>query len=125
MSLVTKTGFDFYFDKTACETCNSLCCRGAPGDVWATRYEVEAICEFLNINLIDGLERYFRRAGNMFLINEIFMDDDCPCVFLLPGKGCSIYDVRPAQCRTFPFWDYFKTHIQEVCDECPGVFKLS
>jgi Fe-S-cluster containining protein len=120
MSKITRSGFDFCFDEAACETCDSLCCRGTPGKIWATRNEVEAICKYLNINLIDGLELYFRRAGARFLINEIFLEDDCPCVFLVPGEGCLIYYVRPSQCRTFPFWEYFKTHKQELFNECPG-----
>jgi len=29
---------------------------------------------------------------------------DYGCVFLDPFGQCSIYDVRPVQCRTYPFW---------------------
>ena len=124
MAPLTKPGFDFCFDPGACKTCNSRCCRGEPGNIWATDQEVQAICDLLEINLIDGLERYFKRVGNRFSITEIAQGSDCPCVFLLPGKGCSIYGARPVQCRTFPFWKYFKTRVQELCDECPGVTRL-
>ena len=30
--------------------------------------------------------------------------DDGACIFLNPIGQCSIYDVRPIQCRTYPFW---------------------
>lgn len=30
--------------------------------------------------------------------------DDLDCIFLENGKQCGIYDVRPVQCRTYPFW---------------------
>ena len=30
--------------------------------------------------------------------------DDGACTFLNPIGQCSIYDVRPIQCRTYPFW---------------------
>lgn len=36
-----------------------------------------------------------------------------------------IYEVRPTQCRTFPFWDYFKTRVDELKLECPGVVDVS
>ncbi|NLO17741.1 MAG: YkgJ family cysteine cluster protein, partial [Arcobacter butzleri] len=27
----------------------------------------------------------------------------------------------PTQCRSFPFWDYFKDNITEVQKECPAI----
>ena len=30
--------------------------------------------------------------------------DDAACIFLNPIGQCNIYDVRPIQCRTYPFW---------------------
>lgn len=70
------------------------------------------------------MELYFKRVGNCFSIKEIFIENDWPCVFLLPEKGCLIYPVRPIQCRTFPFWNYYKTNDGELFDECPGVHRL-
>ena len=32
-----------------------------------------------------------------------------------------IYDARPNQCITFPFWDYYKTRLDELKQECPGI----
>ena len=26
------------------------------------------------------------------------------CIFWDPGQGCLVYDARPTQCRTWPFW---------------------
>lgn len=45
------------------------------------------------------------------------------CVFFENGK-CGVYEARPTQCRTYPFWpenvskDDFK---ESVKTECPGV----
>jgi hypothetical protein len=45
------------------------------------------------------------------------------CVFYDRAKGCTVYSVRPRQCRTWPFWE------SSVCDKeaweqtrrgCPG-----
>jgi hypothetical protein len=30
--------------------------------------------------------------------------DDAPCVFYDGSVGCTIYEGRPTQCRTWPFW---------------------
>jgi Fe-S-cluster containining protein len=34
---------------------------------------------------------------------------------------CKIYNSRPKQCRTFPFWEDFKNNTKELIKECPGV----
>ncbi len=38
--------------------------------------------------------------------------------------NCSIYEHRPKQCRTFPFWEYFKKNYNELEKECIGVKQL-
>lgn len=45
------------------------------------------------------------------------------CVFL-NGKECSVYEARPTQCRTWPFWPENmgpKAWSKEVKSFCPGV----
>jgi Fe-S-cluster containining protein len=45
------------------------------------------------------------------------------CVFFKEGK-CSIYQHRPIQCRTFPYWPEVSSRddIQaELAKECPGI----
>jgi Fe-S-cluster containining protein len=45
------------------------------------------------------------------------------CVFLGEGRRCRIYAVRPAQCRTYPFWPELETR-QAWRDEarrCEGI----
>jgi Fe-S-cluster containining protein len=50
-------------------------------------------------------EKYLSRVGFKLSINEDTSTHDC--VFLREngqGKVCAIYSVRPAQCRSWPFW---------------------
>ena len=63
------------------------------------------------------------KAGYKYSIKERQISKDSyACVFFdLNKKQCSIYDVRPTQCRTFPFWEYFKNNIEEVKEECPAI----
>lgn len=45
------------------------------------------------------------------------------CVFWKDG-GCSVYDYRPLQCRSFPFWDSIMCSPQawkRMSGECPGM----
>ncbi len=55
------------------------------------------------------LERYTRRIGQRRSLNETRTSFGHDCVFLdrttHPGKAiCGLYDARPMQCRTWPFW---------------------
>lgn len=89
--------------KFTCTQCGN-CCSGDPGYVWATKEEIRRISEFLGRT--DGwLDRkHLRRVGFRYSLTE---RPDGDCIFLTRegGKtGCSIYSVRPLQCRTWPFW---------------------
>ena len=47
------------------------------------------------------------------------------CLFL-DGTRCAVYDGRPKQCRTWPFWPEHmdaKTWSREIESFCPGVGK--
>lgn len=53
-------------------------------------------------------------------------DPELDCVFL-DGTRCSVYEARPEQCRTWPFWPENmvdqRTWNEEVVSFCPGVGK--
>lgn len=87
-----------------CTQCGN-CCSGDPGYVWATKTEVAQIAEFLGRT--DGRldEEHLRRVGLRYSLTEKPNGD---CIFLKREGGksmCSIYSVRPTQCRTWPFWN--------------------
>jgi Fe-S-cluster containining protein len=48
---------------------------------------------------------------------------DGHCVFLVDER-CSVHEVKPVQCRTFPFWEELletpETYRAQVLDFCPG-----
>lgn len=87
-----------------CTQCGN-CCTGAPGYVWVTREEIGRISGFLERD--DGWldKSQLRRVGFRYSLTERSNGD---CVFLQHVDGrriCSIYPVRPLQCRTWPFWN--------------------
>lgn len=100
-----------------CTGCGS-CCRGE-GYVWMTTPEVEAIAAFLGLSLNDFGRRYLRRVGGSLSLTEKPNHD---CIFW--DDGCTVYSVRPTQCRTFPFWpENLATPgaWEAVAQQCPGV----
>lgn len=83
-----------------CTGCGK-CCTGAPGYVWVSPEEAQKIADHLQVSLEDFLRRYTRKVNGHLSLTEDPTSFDC--VFLR-GKQCSIYEVRPEQCRTYPWW---------------------
>jgi Fe-S-cluster containining protein len=115
--------FSYKFDANKCAQCEGNCCIGESGYIWITPKEIGDLAKFLNISEQELFAKYVFKHGYKFSIKEKQLDENnFACVFFdLDKKQCSIYDVRPSQCRTFPFWDYFKNRINEVKEECPAI----
>ena len=120
-----QKGYNYRFDPKACETCKGNCCIGESGYIWVTPVEINELAHHLGIEKEVFMQSYLQKAGYRFSLIEKKYDNGYACTFFdLEKRQCSIYDVRPSQCRTFPFWDYFKTHQEEVEAECPGILPL-
>lgn len=86
-----------------CAQCGS-CCGGVPGTISFTDGELAKMAARLGVSEAEFLERYvwYKYDGKRSLRER----DDLDCIMLdSETKRCTIYDVRPAQCRTFPFWE--------------------
>lgn len=120
--MIEKKGFAFSFDERACETCNGHCCIGESGYIWVSKTEITAIAAKLEMDTEEFKKVYLEKVGYKYSIREVKKGESYECVFFDSGiSGCSIYDVRPTQCRTFPFWDYFLKNPKEAGKECPGI----
>ena len=114
----------------SCTQCGN-CCTGPPGFVWASIEEQHAIARRLGLPLDQFRKQYARRIGKRWSLEEVYNPQQrgYDCVFLVrdpqTGKaGCSIYEDRPAQCRTWPFWpENLESHRtwRTVARNCPGV----
>lgn len=115
--------YGYCFDASKCTSCGGKCCRGESGYIWIKPSDIEAISKFLGIKIEDFAIMYVIKVGHRYSLNEKKLgDDDYACVFFDEEKEqCSIYELRPIQCRTFPFWEQFKKNEKEVRDECPGI----
>jgi len=123
--LIKKEGFDFEFDPLGCNSCEGNCCRGESGYIWTKYAEIEKMAKLLEMSLEDFAKIYLRKVGHRYsLIEKELGDGDFACIFFDEvSKGCKIYEARPLQCRTYPFWDSFKDkdYQKELRAECPAV----
>lgn len=102
-----------------CTRCGK-CCTGAPGFVWVNDEEIEGIAEFLGVGVeeVTGLHTRLAKRGRTLRDNR-----DGDCVFYDRTQGCTIYPVRPRQCRTWPFWHSNVESAEaweQTCVVCPG-----
>jgi uncharacterized protein len=84
-----------------CTRCGK-CCSGFPGFVWVNDDEALAIAEYLELPLDEVLGLYTRLFDNRRSLRDRLSND---CIFYDAEMGCTIYPVRPRQCRTWPFWE--------------------
>ena len=124
MSLKHQEGYPFAFETRACSTCPGKCCTGNSGHIWATPEEVEAMAESLGLSFRQFATRYTYREEGRFSLKEVQRSQgDFACIFF--DRGCKIYEVRPEQCRTFPFWDHLRRNPSVLKGECPGIVHTS
>ena len=120
--LIEAAGFDFRFNPEACGQCRGQCCRGESGSVHVNEQELRTLADYLQINIVDFINTCLIRKANRLTIREKRTEKESVCLFFdTDNSRCSVYAVRPVQCRTFPFWEYFKKHPSLAAAECPGV----
>jgi hypothetical protein len=121
--IVSKNGYDFKFQPSACYECGGKCCTGESGYIWAKYQEIENMAEFLSLSIDEFASKYLKKVKHRYsLVEKQIGENDYACIFFnTTTKMCEIYDVRPTQCRTFPFWEQFKGNEDEVKKECIGI----
>ena len=116
-----REGFPFSW---ACRRSGN-CCAIPGGFVRVDDGEAAAIAQFLGMAPAAFRSRYLQPDGERLkdgLGNR--------CVFLQDGAvaGCAIYPVRPAKCRSFPFWPELRDDpalLALVQRACPGIQAIS
>src|SRR5688572_15844989 len=85
-----------------CTQCGD-CCTGAPGYVWVNQEEIAALARRLNLPVDEFEQKYVRRVGIRKSLTE-FPNGDC-VLFDGQARKCTVYEDRPRQCKTWPFWE--------------------
>ena len=104
----------------SCTQCGN-CCTGDPGVVWVTEQDIANIAELTGKSRGEIRLLHTRIMGGRVSLREHANGD---CTFFDPeNRTCTIYEARPTQCRTWPFWN---SNLQspeswrEVKRTCPG-----
>ena len=97
------------------------CCasRGEYGYIYLTREDRERLASRLGLGIDTFLQTYCSVTDGFVHLR----DPERDCEFL-EGARCGVYEARPSQCRTWPFWPEnlnARTWKAEVATFCPGV----
>jgi hypothetical protein len=113
-----------------CTQCGD-CCTGAGGYVLFTPEEAASLARRLGVSEEEFIGRYTHDTSAGRSLREVPGEFGLDCVFLnrttFPGRAvCGVYEDRPMQCRTWPFW---KSNLASpsawarASRSCPGMNK--
>jgi len=104
----------------SCTACGK-CCK-VDGDVWLAPEEVSQITQHLDLNISEFRSEYIKAEilptdGNEGESWMCLKRDEGACIFLGGDNMCKIYDYRPIQCLTYPFWPSLLSDAEAWRDE--------
>jgi len=111
----------------SCVRC-STCCRFESGFVFLSRKDASLLCDALNVGEKEFTETYCRwiRSEKEAYLLSLKEKSNRDCIFWSaePREGCVVYNSRPIQCRSFPFWESVlneKSSWDMTAKSCPGM----
>jgi Fe-S-cluster containining protein len=98
-----------------CTGCGG-CCTGPDGYVFLGESDLRVLAKHFRLSPEQFSQKYTRFVdGKLALLDKNSIGD---CVFL-KDKRCSVYEARPVQCKTFPWW----THNLETLEDWENAAK--
>jgi Fe-S-cluster containining protein len=104
-----------------CQPGCTNCCE-QQGFVYLTEGDLKRIAEYMGMTAASFERKYVYRTNHRLRLR---VPRHSQCHFLREG-GCSIHEVKPAQCRAFPFWPELvddKREWKQTAKYCPGIGK--
>lgn len=124
---MTKTKQDEWMSSGLRFECqqSGRCCtsHGEFGFVYLTREDRAKMAKHLGLTAAEFKQKYCEKTDGIWHLIERKGNPDC---LFLKGKQCGVYEARPTQCRTWPFWPdnmNAKTWKSEIAAFCPGIGK--
>lgn len=116
----TKEESGLRFECTRC----GACCRRDDGHLFLSAVDLRRLAEHLTLSDEEFFLQYCEIV-DVRLAQRVSLaaDPDGRCVFL-DGNRCAVYEHRPLQCRSFPFWASNLADTEawnSVGQVCPGV----
>ncbi len=103
------------FECTGC----GACCKLGGGFVYPSLEDVGFAAKHMGLSITNFTETYMEIHEGQY----VFKNKGDNCIFY-GENGCTIYEGRPTQCRTYPFW---KANLKSsyrwkmIEEECEGV----
>lgn len=118
MHWYAKDGLQF-----SCTGCG-YCCGVEPGYVFLSKNDVTQLSAVLGITEEQCMNLYCRKIdmGSFYMVSLLEKEGNS-CIFL-EKQGCSVYQGRPSQCKTYPFWEQVVDSEESWKREekyCPGI----
>jgi hypothetical protein len=107
-------GLDF-----TCTRCGKCCRdRDEPTFVFVEEDDILALSEHLGLSVKRFISRYCAWDEDGYILTK----KPGACIFWSEEVGCEVYEARPVQCRTWPFWasNLREENWEEAADFCPG-----
>lgn len=106
-----------------CQRCSN-CCRHEPGFVFLSYNDLKRLESGTGLSRSEFVSEYCRGvyihgAYRLSLVEK----ENYDCIFWTP-EGCKVYEHRPLQCRSYPFWPENLENRQRwdaLRIACPGV----
>ena len=111
-----------------CTLCGN-CCTGPEGYVHVSDDEATALAARFQMTRETFLADFTRDTAMGRSLKETSTPHGLDCIFLdrtkIPGKAiCGVYEDRPEQCRTWPFWPSIvqsRRNWESAKRTCPGI----
>lgn len=102
---------------------SAKCClsRGGYGYVYLTLSDRKRFARYFKMSTQSFTKKYCEKTDGYFHFKEVAKG----CRFLDENR-CSVYEARPTQCRTWPFWPEnmnARAWNRDVAKFCPGAGK--
>ena len=102
------------------------CCvsRGSYGFVYLSDIDLNRFSKYFKISIKKFKEKYCQITDGFIHLSEKYKING-NCIFL-KDKKCTVYNSRPTQCRTWPFWNEnmnAKVWNEDIAINCPGIGK--
>lgn len=108
-----------------CQGCK-YCCSAEPGYVFLSEEDIQKMAKGLDMDRQAFIDTYCRIVDmGAFKMISLLEKENYDCIFLC-NKGCKVYEYRPRQCSTYPFWAHVledQASWDEEAKSCPGMNK--
>jgi hypothetical protein len=106
--------------KFKCTGCGK-CCTGSPGYVFISDPDLIKLAAHKGLEPTEFARQYTRLVdGQLALLDQ---NESGDCIFL-KDKQCTVYEGRPIQCKTFPWWIHHlrsREEWDEAGQSCEGI----